>query len=53
MKSKKNYEKKRVVKPVSILKIEDADILEYTLYKEFSTYVKQLIRRDMCNTKQK
>lgn len=47
MNSKKKYEKKRVVKPVSILNIEDADILTYIKDKEFSTYVKKLIREDM------
>ena len=47
MNSKKKYEKKRVVKPVSILNIEDADILAHIKELEFSTYVKKLIREDM------
>ena len=45
--SKKKYEKKRTVKPVSILNVEDADVLDYVKEKEFSTYVKKLIREDM------
>ena len=47
MDSKKKYEAKRTVKPVSILNIDDADILTYIKDKEFSTYVKKLIREDM------
>ena len=47
MDSKKKYEAKRVVKPVSLLNIEDADILTYIKDKEFSTYVKKMIREDM------
>lgn len=47
MESKKKYEKKRVVKPVSILNADDADILTHIKDKEFSTYVKKLIREDM------
>lgn len=46
MDRKKKYETKRVVKPVSILVIE-ADILNHIKDKEFSTYVKKLIREDM------
>ena len=49
MESKKKYEKKRTVKPVSILNIEDVDILDYVKEKEFSTYVKKLIREDIRN----
>ena len=44
---KKKYEKKRTVRPVSLLNIEDADILTHIKNKEFSTYVKKLIREDM------
>ena len=47
MDRKKKYEAKRVVKPVSLLNIEDADIIAYIKDKEFSTYVKKLIREDM------
>ena len=47
MDSKKRYEAKRVVKPVSLLNIKDADIITYIKDKEFSTYVKKLIREDM------
>ena len=47
MDSKKKYEAKRVIKPVSLLNIGDADILTYIKDKEFSTYVKKLIREDM------
>ena len=47
--SKKKYEKKRTVKPVSLLNIEDADILTHIKGKEFSTYVKRLIREDIKN----
>lgn len=46
MDRKKKYEAKRVVKPVSIL-VSDVDILTHIKDKEFSTYVKQLIREDM------
>ena len=44
---KKKYEAKRVVKPVSLLNIGDADIITHIKDKEFSTYVKKLIREDM------
>ena len=47
MDSKKKYEAKRTVKPVSLLNIEDADIITHIKDKEFSTYVKKLIREDM------
>ena len=47
MDRKKKYDKKRVVKPVSILNEEDADIIAYIKDKEFSTYVKKLIHEDM------
>ena len=47
MERKKKYEKKRTVKPVSILHADDADILDYVKEKEFSTYVKKLIREDI------
>ena len=51
MDRKKKYEKKRTVKPVSILNEEDADILEHTKNLVFSTYVKKLIREDMQKNK--
>ena len=47
MDRKKKYDKKRVVKPVSLLNIEDTDILTHIKDKEFSTYIKKLIREDM------
>ena len=47
MDRKKKYEKKRTVKPVSILNEEDSDILEYTKNLVFSTYIKKLIREEM------
>ena len=47
MDSKKKYEAKRTVKPVSLLNIHDADIISHIKDKEFSTYVKKLIREDM------
>ena len=47
MDSKKKYEAKRTVRSVSLLNIEDADILNYIKDKELSTYIKKLIREDM------
>lgn len=41
------YEQNRVRQPVSLHKVKDADILKYMQGKEFSTYVKKLIREDM------
>ena len=41
------YEQNRVRQPVSLNKTKDADILTYIKDKEFSTYVKKLIREDM------
>ena len=42
-----NYEQNRVRQPVSLNKKKDADIIDYIKDKEFSTYVKKLIREDM------
>jgi len=44
---KKNYNHTREIKKVSLGVIKDADILTYIKNKEFSTYVKKLIREDM------
>ena len=44
---KKYYEKKRDAKRVSLNMGKDADIITYIKDKEFSTYVKKLIREDM------
>ena len=44
---KKYYQKKRDSKRVSFNKEKDADIIAYIKDKEFSTYVKKLIREDM------
>ena len=44
---KKTYEQKRDTKRVSFNKEKDADIIAYIKDKEFSTYVKKLIREDM------
>ena len=41
------YEQNRVRQPVSLNKVKDADILSHIKNKEFSTYVKKLIREDM------
>ena len=41
------YEQNRVRQPVSLNKEKDADIITYIKDKEFSTYVKKLIREDM------
>ena len=41
------YEKNRVRLQVSFNKVKDADILKYMQDKEFSTYIKKLIREDM------
>ena len=44
---KQEYEKKRNTKRVSFNIEKDADIVAYIKDKEFSTYVKKLIREDM------
>ena len=44
---KKNYNHTREIKKVSLAVTKDADILTYIKDKEFSTYVKKLIREDM------
>ena len=44
---KKDYELKRNAKRVSFNTEKDADIIAYIKDKEFSTYVKKLIREDM------
>jgi len=44
---KKDYNHTREVKKVSLGLIKDADILAHIKDKEFSTYVKKLIREDM------
>ena len=44
---KKYYEQKRDTKRVSFNIEKDADIIEHLKDKEFSTYVKKLIREDM------
>ena len=44
---KKDYEEKRDTKRVSFNIEKDADIITYIKDKEFSTYVKKLIREDM------
>lgn len=41
------YEQNRVRQPVSLNKKKEADILAHIKDKEFSTYVKRLIREDM------
>ena len=41
------YEQNRVKQAVSLHKVKDADIIAYIKDKEFSTYVKKLIREDM------
>ena len=41
------YEQNRVRQPVSLHKVKDADILTHIKNKEFSTYVKKLIREDI------
>lgn len=41
------YEKNRVRLQVSFNKVKDAEILKHLKDKEFSTYVKKLIREDM------
>ena len=46
---KKSYNHTREKKEVSLGKIKDADIIAYIKDKEFSTYVKKLIREDMKN----
>ena len=44
---KKNYNHTREIKKVSLGATKDADIIAYIKDKEFSTYVKKLIREDM------
>ena len=44
---KRTYEEKRDTKRVSFNIEKDADIIAYIKDKEFSTYVKKLIREDM------
>ena len=44
---KKNYNHTREIKKVSLSVTKDADIIAYIKDKEFSTYVKKLIREDM------
>ena len=44
---KKNYNHTREVKKVSLGVTKDADIITHIKDKEFSTYVKKLIREDM------
>ena len=44
---KKSYNHTREKKEVSLGFIKDADIIAYVKDKEFSTYVKKLIREDM------
>jgi len=41
------YEKNRVRLQVSFNKVKDADILKYMQDKEFSTYIKKLIEKEM------
>lgn len=47
MDRRKKYDQCREVKKVSLGVIKDADILAHIKDKEFSTYVKKLIREDM------
>ena len=44
---RKKYDGMREIKRASFHKIKDADIITYIKDKEFSTYVKKLIREDM------
>ena len=44
---RKKYDEMREIKRVSFNTEKDADILTYIKDKEFSTYVKKLIREDM------
>ena len=44
---KKDYNYTREIKKVSLGVTKDADIIAYIKDKEFSTYVKKLIREDM------
>lgn len=44
---KKSYNHTREIKKVSLGMTKDADIIAYIKDKEFSTYVKKLIREDM------
>lgn len=44
---KKDYNHTREAKRVSLGLVKDADILTHLKDKEFSTYVKKLIREDM------
>ena len=44
---KKHYNEGRKVKLVSFSEVKDADLIQWIQDKEFSTYVKNLIREDM------
>ena len=44
---KKNYNHTREIKKVSLGFVRDADIITHIKDKEFSTYIKELIRKDM------
>ena len=44
---KKSYNHTREIKKTSLGHKKDADIITYIKDKEFSTYVKKLIREDM------
>jgi tRNA U54 and U55 pseudouridine synthase Pus10 len=47
---RKKYDEMREVKRASFHKEKDADILKHLKDKEFSTYIKKLIREDMNKT---
>lgn len=47
MDRRKKYDQCREIKKVSLGVTKDADIIAYIKDKEFSTYVKKLIREDM------
>lgn len=44
---KKHYNEGRKVKLVSFSEVKDADLIQWIQNKQFSTYVKKLIREDM------
>ena len=44
---RKKYDEMREIKRASFHKEKDADIIAYIKDKEFSTYVKKLIREEM------
>ena len=44
---KKHYNEGRKVKLVSFSEAKDADLIQWIQNKQFSTYVKKLIREDM------